>query len=269
VASDESKPDALIEVADFSFSIGKKAILRGVSVDISAGEALSIIGPNGAGKSTLLKCLDGILTGGTGSIRVHGRPLESYSRRELAKLVSYVPQADGRLLPFTVEEFVLMGRYPYLSPFSSISETDRKAVREAMALTGVEEFAGRLLTTLSGGERQKAFIAAAFAQGAAILLLDEPTTFLDPRHQDEVLRTLHRINRESGATIVSVTHDINTAALGSNRVLALKAGEVAFHGPAADVMDNSVLERIYGKRFIFAAHPLTGKPVVVPEVAEQ
>jgi len=268
----------VIDINDFSFSIGRKQILRNVSLSVEAGETLSIIGPNGAGKSTLLKCIVRILHSpsqplgrgqgggdGTGRIRVHGRPLESYTQRDLAKLVSYVPQADGRVLPFTVHEFALMGRYPHLSPFSSISEADEQAVNDALALTGVQEFRDRHLGTLSGGERQKVFIAAALCQGAGIILLDEPTTFLDPKHQDDVHRTLARINRESGVTIVSVTHDVNTAAIFSRRVLALKAGAVAYCGPSDALMNNAVLQQIYGKQFIFAAHPLTGRPVIVPE----
>jgi len=254
----------VIDINDFSFSIGRKQILRNVSLSVEAGETLSIIGPNGAGKSTLLRCIVRILTGGTGSIRIHGKPLESYSQRELAKLVSYVPQADGRVLPFTVHEFALMGRYPHLSPFSSIREADERAVADALALTGMQEFRDRHLGTLSGGERQKAFIAAALCQGAGIILLDEPTTFLDPKHQDDVHRTLGRINRESGVTIVSVTHDVNTAAICSRRVMALKAGAVAYCGPSEAMMNNDILQEIYGKQFIFATHPVTGRPVVVP-----
>jgi len=258
-------PDPIIEVRDYSFSFGRTQVLRNVSVSIDAGEMISVIGPNGAGKSTLLKCLDRILTGGTGTMRVSGRDLNAFTQRELARLMSYVPQADGRQFPFTVREFVTMGRYPHLSPFSSVREEDRLAVDEAMALTGVADFAEREVMTLSGGERQKVYIAAALAQGARILLLDEPTTFLDPHHQDDILRTLLRVNRESRATIVSVTHDINVAAFFSDRVLALRGGQVAFCGPAAELMDNAVLERIYAKRFLFARHPVSGKPVVVPE----
>jgi len=257
-----------VEIKNYSFSFGKKPALKAISLAVEAGEALAVVGPNGAGKTTLLKCLVRILTGGSGSIRINGADLGSYSQKELAALVSYVPQADGRLLPFTVEEFVLMARYPHLSPFTSVSDADAAAARDAIKLTGVEEFSGRLLATLSGGERQKVFIAAAIAQGANILLLDEPTTFLDPKHQDDIHRTLSRINRESGATVISVTHDINTAALFNSRVLALKAGEVAFCGHPSELMDNDILESIFGKRFLFTPHPVSGKPLIVPEEVE-
>ncbi len=254
-----------IEIADFSFSIGRKVILKDVSLTVRDGEYLAIIGPNGAGKTTLLKCIDRIYTGGTGTIKVDGRPLGRYSQRELAKLISYVPQTEGRLFPFTVHEFVMMGRYPHLSPFSAVTREDEAVVAEALTLTGTTEFAERHLDTLSGGERQKVFIAAALAQGAKILLLDEPTTFLDYKHRDEVNHLLRRLNRRSGVTVVAVMHDINIAAMSSDRVIALKEGSVVFRGDAKEVMHNDVLEQIYGKTFLFVEHPETARPIVVPE----
>ncbi len=254
---------ALIEVSDYTFSYERKPALRDISLTITAGERLSVIGPNGAGKTTLLKCMARILTGGKGSIRINGRQIGDYNQKDLAKFMSYVPQAQGCLVPFTVREFILMGRYPHLSPFSTISKQDIEAVSEAIVLTGTEDYAERSLCTLSGGECQKVFIAAALAQGAKILLLDEPTTFLDPRHQDDISRTLMRINRESGVTLVWVTHDINSAVLYSDRILALKDGAAAFCGPPEGLMNNETLERIYEKSFLFVRHPQTGQPVVV------
>ena len=256
----------IIDVRNFSFRLGRKPILRDVSFSVRKGEYLAIIGPNGAGKTTLLKCIDRILPGGSGQIEVCGRPLGSYRQRELARLIGYVPQADGRVFPFTVEQFVLMGRYPYLSPFSAVSREDGQAVREALELTGTAEFADRLLDTLSGGERQKVYIAAAMAQGADVLLLDEPTTFLDYRHRTEIEALLARANRRSGVTIVAVTHDVNHAALHSDRVVALREGSVAFCGSPGEVMKPDVLERIYGTSFLLAEHPRAGVPIIVPSL---
>ncbi len=258
-----------IDIQNFSFRIGRKEILRDVTFAVGKGEYLSIVGPNGAGKTTLLKCVDRLLAGGTGKISICGRTLESYRQRELARLIGYVPQADGRALPFTVEQFVLMGRYPYLSPFSAVSEEDRRAVRVAMEQTGTIEFADRMLDTLSGGERQRVYIAAAMAQGAEILLLDEPTTFLDYRHQDEVRALLSSINRESGTTILMVTHDLNGATLHSDRIVALHEGQVAFCGPPAEIMQPGVLQRIYDSSLLLVDHPQTGLPVIVPSAASQ
>jgi iron complex transport system ATP-binding protein len=258
--------NTIIEIVRFSFSINSKEILKDISLTVKEGEYISIVGPNGAGKTTLLKCLDRIHKGGSGDIRIAEKPLDKYSQKELARQVSYIPQADGRISPFTVYEFVMMGRYPHLSPFSSPSKRDEDAVHDALAMTGISEFAERFLGTLSGGERQKVFIAAALAQEAKVLLLDEPTTFLDPKHEADVHRLLARANRERGVTVVSVTHDINSAILTSRRVLALKDGAVAFCGYADKFMNNEILQKIYGKSFLFVKHPRTGKTIVAPEV---
>ncbi len=254
----------VVRIADFSYDIGGKRILDGVTLDVASGEFLSVIGANGAGKTTLLKCIVRISEGGTGSIDIMGRPAGSYPRRELARLAAYVPQSDGRSLPFTVEEFVRMARYPYMGPFSSGGPDDDRAVTEALELTGTDRFADRMLDTLSGGERQTALIAAALAQGTPILLLDEPTAFLDPRHVEDIHRILTRINRERGVTVMAVTHDINGAALMSDRVAVLKDGRIVVAGPPRDIMRDEVLSGAYGKRFLFVPHPVTGLPVVVP-----
>ncbi len=258
--------DAALQVRNLSFSIGASEILRDISFDVAEGEYCSIIGPNGAGKSSLLKCIMRIYRGFSGHVEIQGKPLEKYSQKELAARVSYVPQAGGRQpFPFTVLEFVLMGRYPHLSAFSVIRSEDETAAREYMQITGVEEFADRSLSTLSGGERQKVYITAALAQGGDILLLDEPTSFLDYRHQADVLRLLQKINRESGATIISVTHDINCALLSSNRVIALKKGSVVFNDAPAALLEGQRLSEIYDAEFQFLRHGESGSTVVAPQ----
>jgi len=254
-----------IEVEDLSFSIGEKSILRGISLGVERGEFVSIIGPNGAGKSTLLKCLVRVNRGWSGAVRLKGRGLGEYSQRELARVMSYVPQARDGAMPFTVLEFVLMGRYPYLGPFSVIDEADEAAALEVLEMVGMKDFARRAMRTLSGGERQKALIAGALSQGAEIMLLDEPTTFLDPRHEHEIINILGCINRDHGVTIVSVTHDINHAALFSNRIIAIKDGAVVFCGRPEEMMKENVLGAIYEKPFTFVNHPVTGTPLIIPE----
>lgn len=256
-----------LEIDRFSYAVGDKPILREVSFAVRQGEYLSIVGPNGAGKTTLLKCIDRLVAGGVGAIRVFGRPLRSYRQKELARRISYVPQADGRLFPYTVHEFVLMGRYPHLSALGGIGPDDRRAVSEALEQAGVAAFARRRLTTLSGGERQKVFVAAALAQGAEVLLLDEPTTFLDYRHQAEVRELLARLNREHGTTVLAVTHDVNQAALDSHRVLALCDGQVAFLGSPRELMHGERLAAIYGTEFLLVEHPGAGQPIIVPRPA--
>ena len=206
-----------------------------------------------------------IYNGGAGTIRLGGRPLEGYSQKKLARLMSYVPQAGGRHFPFTVHEFVMMGRYAHLSPFSSVSREDEEAVRDALEITGTDGFAERRLGTLSGGECQKVYLAAALAQGAKILLLDEPTSFLDYKHQAEILRLLRDVNAEAGVTVVSVTHDINCAVLSSSRILAIKEGKVSFCGTPREIMDEDVLSGVYDASFHFIHDRETGTSIVAPQ----
>jgi iron complex transport system ATP-binding protein len=253
-----------IEVRGFSYQAGGKTILREVSLRVEAGQYVSVIGPNGAGKTTLVKCIDRLLSGGTGEILVFGRALASYRQKELARRMGYVPQADERLFPFTVEQFVTMARYPYFSPFRSIAREDRQAVAEALRRTGTAEFADRQINTLSGGERQKVFLAAALAGEPDVLLLDEPTTFLDYRHREELRRLLSEANRQLGVTILAVTHDVNQAALESDAVVALREGRVVFDGPPQEVMRPEVLSGIYGSPFVLVDHPGAAVPMVVP-----
>jgi iron complex transport system ATP-binding protein len=253
-----------LRIQGLSYRIGAAAILRDVTFAVRTGEFASLIGPNGAGKTTLLKCLNRIVTGASGRVEILGKPLASYRQRDLARRVSYVPQADGRLVPFTVYEFVLMGRYPYLSPFASIGPADRAAVNEALAATGTAAFGDRCISTLSGGECQKVFIAAALAQQAEILLLDEPTTFLDYRHRLEIMSLLGRLNREAGLTMLAVTHDLSPAVMTGDRVIALKEGAVAFDGSPGELTEENALQEIYGTRFRFVTHPETGDPVALP-----
>lgn len=255
-----------LEVSDFSFWVDHRPILRQISFSVWQGEYVSIIGPNGAGKTTLLKCLLGIYGGQEGSIRWFGQPLSHYSRTELAQRISYVPQIVDPLPPFSVEEFVLLGRYPYWTPFTTIGAEDRQAVRQAMEATQVSHLADRLLETLSGGERQKVLLAAALAQGAEVLLLDEPTTFLDYRHQSEIRHLLRMLNQQ-GRTILAVTHDVNPAALDSHRILALRDGSLVGCGPPQELMHPEVLQNIYGIRLLLVPHPTTGQPIIIPEVS--
>ncbi len=253
-----------LEVAGLRLTLGGREILREVSFTLPAGEVVAVIGPNGAGKSSMLRCLVRALRPQAGEVRVMGDPLSSLRQAELARRVAYVPQVEEAENPFTVEEFVLLGRYPHLSPFTTASGEDRDAVQAALRDTGMEPFAGRRMDTLSGGERQKAALAAALAQGAPVLLLDEPTAFLDPRHQDEVFRLLQRAHGERGTAILFVTHDLNAALAYAGRVVALAEGKVAWEGPAKALADDAVLLPLYGKSFTYATHPVSGRPVVLP-----
>ena len=259
----------ILEVHDLAISLGGRAILDRVSFQVRRGEAVAIVGPNGAGKTTLLKCLGGILAADSGEVRLEGQPLVNFSRKHLARRISYVPQADTQPVPFTVDEFVLMGRYPYLSPFSPVSREDRLVVDRVMEQTGIAGFASRRLDTLSGGERQKVYIAAALAQGGEVMLLDEPTTFLDYHHQEDICRLLQETTRNARQTTVSVTHDVNRAALESDRIIALRDGRVVFDGPPEAVMHHDTLANIYGCSFVLVEHPSRGMPMIVPHTTAE
>ncbi len=254
-----------LSVESLRCSIGGRRILDSVSFEIAEAEFVSLIGPNGAGKTTLLKCLMRILPFEGGSARINGKDIRSVGQKELASLAAYVPQADSRHLPFTVEEFVMTGRYPHLSLFTTFSGEDRKAVSAAMEVTGTAALASRKMSSLSGGERQLVMIAAALAQGSSLMLLDEPAAFLDPGHESSVMRLLREINGVEGKSVLMVTHDINRAILNGGRCLVLDRGGVAYFGPATGLAASGVLERIYGRSFDYMRHPAAGCDIVLPE----
>lgn len=250
-----------------SLSIRGKPILRNVSARIDAGETWSVVGPNGAGKSTLLKSLMRIQAGWTGGLLLDGLDVRGLSQREVARRIAYVPQpCDNLGLHYTVREFVRMGRYARSGLFGS-RPGDGAAIESAMRRAKVAVFADRTLNNLSGGERQKVFIAAALAQGSGVLLLDEPTAFLDYHHQGEVAQIVRELNQECGATILSVTHDVNAALLTGGYVLALRDGEVAWSGPASELACERTLGRIFGATFRFLDDPVTNLRLVAPQGA--
>lgn len=255
-----------IEVNNLSFSFGNGAVLNSVSFNVEEGEYLAIVGPNGAGKTTLLKNIMRILSGGSGYIRVAGTDIRNYGQRELARKISYVPQPDGRHYPFSAREFILMGKYPYLNPFSRIGPQDEYEAEQVLDSVHMRPFKDRGMDTLSSGERQKIMIAASLIQKAEIFLLDEPTTFLDPRHEEEINKILKKLNRERGITIISVTHNLNLASILSDNVLALKAGSVAYAGVTAGFMQNSVLSSVYEKEFELMPHPGRDIKIILPDI---
>lgn len=219
-------------------------ILSGIDLQVADGECIAVVGPNGAGKTTLLRLLAGLLKPSRGRLESQGRPYESISRRELAIALAYVPQSRPLRVPLTVEDLVMLGRYPYLSPLRlAPRESDFEAVSRALIVAGIEPLRDRRLEDLSGGERQSAYIAAALAQEANTLILDEPTTHLDPRHQRDIATLLVKLNRERGLSIVVATHDLNFAALLAHRILALRQGAmVAFEPPAQLLRPERLIE---------------------------
>ena len=253
-----------LSIRHLTYRVGNKILLDDLSFEVQTGEYLTIIGPNGAGKSTLLKCLDNILTGWSGVVKLDGAPLQRIPQIQLACRIAFVQQSVAKLFSFTVRQLVEMGRYPHLKSLSPLTEEDRQIVEEAMSAMGITHFADRTIETLSGGEMQKVHLATALVQQADILFLDEPTTYLDYKYQSEIGRLLRTINQQQGKTVIEVTHDVNRALLDATHVIALSEGKIVFDGSPTFLMDTDHLRNIYGIDFQFADHPSLPLKIVVP-----
>lgn len=223
-------------------------VLRDLSFAITSGEFFIIIGPNGAGKTSLLKIFSRLIPPTGGSVDVLGKPLAEYTRRQLSRKVAVVPQHEPFDFPFTVSETVLMGRSPHLSLLAMERPEDLRIARQAMEFTGTVHLADRRLDHLSGGERQRVIIARAICQQPEIILLDEPTTALDPAHQLMIMDLMERFRREFGTTIIMVSHDLNLAAMYADRLLLLKDGTVQRQGRPEEVLTEEEIFRGYGCR---------------------
>lgn len=234
-----------------------------VSMVIPTGSFYAVLGPNGSGKSTLLRALLGVspIVGGTALI--DDKPVEQWNRREFARMVGAVAQSESIAFPLTTSELVGMGRYPHLGPLEAESDEDRAAIRRALELCDVHDLAERDVTTLSGGEFQRARIARALAQEPRALVLDEPTASLDIRHQMAILELL-RDSADDGMTILLITHGLDLAAQFADRMLLLAGGTVAAEGTPEEVMRTEILARVYGWPVAIDPDPRTGAPRVTP-----
>lgn len=242
---------------------GDRAAIRDVSLQIHRGEMVGIIGPNGSGKSTLLRLLSAVLRPWSGRVAIEGRPIESYAPRELSRRVGVVPQETHIDFPFTVTEVVLFGRTPHLGALAFESAHDLAIARQAMERTDVAHLAARRVTELSGGERQRVILARALAQEPSILLLDEPSAFLDIRHQVEIYDLLRDLQNE-GMTVVTVLHDLNLAGLYCDRLVLLAEGSVACSGEPAEVLTYATLTEVYGTEVYVVMNDITRRLNVLP-----
>jgi len=237
---------SIIEAHNLNFGYLDVEVLRELTFEVERRSFLTIVGPNGAGKTTLLKLLCRILAAQSGSVRIDGASIETYTTRALARKVAVVGQEFVPVFGFRVAEVVSMARTAYFDAFGFETKADRQIVAEALEMTDTARFSSRTLAELSGGERQRVFIARALAQDTAILLLDEPTSHLDLKHQVAIYDLLKKLQLEKGKTIVAVTHDINLAAQYCDQVLLLGADNSYLVGKAKEVFSAQRIETVFG-----------------------
>lgn len=245
----------MFALEDLRVTRGGKTILRVDRLQLGTAGVTVIIGHNGSGKSTLVSLLARQIRPDTGRVVLDGCDLESYSQRQLAQKVSYLPQRLPPVAGLDVRELTGLGRFAWRGTFGRSGSADRSAVEQAMLDTGCAAFADHTVDTLSGGERQRAWIAMLLAQAAPVLVLDEPTAALDLAHAYDVMTLLHRLSREAGRQVLVILHDINLAARYGDRIVALKAGRVAFDGPPQALLEPALLHDLYGVDMVLLDHP--------------
>ncbi|UCM91470.1 ABC transporter ATP-binding protein [Streptomyces marincola] len=241
----------------------RAAVLRELDVDIPERSFTVIVGPNACGKSTLLRSMARLLRPAAGQVVLGGEDIARLRAKELARRLGLLPQSSTAPDGITVADLVSRGRHPHQSPLRPWSSRDEAAVREALAATRLTPLARRPVDALSGGQRQRVWIAMVLAQETPLLLLDEPTTFLDLAHQLEVLDLCTRLHRE-GRTLVAVLHDLNQAARHATWLIAMKDGRIAAQGPPGEVVTGALVEEVFGVRARVIEDPETGTPLVVP-----
>lgn len=245
----------MIKASDISYIINNNKILDNITFTIKQGEMVSIIGPNGAGKSTLANIIMGILKSSSGTITLYNKNIHSYSKKDKAKLISYVPQDYSfSVSDFTVEEFVSSGRYPYLDYFGTITQYHLEKIHYYMNMTNVYHLKNRNISSLSGGERQKVSIAAALAQEAEFILLDEISSFLDPKTKHEINNLLIKLNVENNYTVIMVTHDLNYALAANSSFICIKNGKLFSRVNTLELVNNNILSKLFEIDFIYLNH---------------
>ena len=239
-------PRNLLSVKNLSYDYNhSESVLQNISFDVHQGELIAILGPNGAGKTTLLKILTGLLETHVGQVIYRSKDLSNLTLQERSYRISYVAQSEEIFLPYTVKQIVMMGRAPYLGIMGFEKKEDLEIVHEAMSLTEVTEMANRSIQEISGGERQRVFLARALAQQTPVILLDEPTSHLDLHHQIHFFQLLKKLQSEKNLTIIATLHDLNLAALFADRCLILKRGCVMGYGKTSDTFQSELLSSVY------------------------
>ncbi|GIM89160.1 ABC transporter ATP-binding protein [Paractinoplanes toevensis] len=243
---------------------GEAIVVDGLDLDIPHGVVTAVVGPNGCGKSTLLRALGRLLKPRDGEVLLDGQRIDRMPTREVARIIGMLPQAPVAPDGLTVADLVMRGRHPHQTWFRQWSPADQEIVGEALEWTDMRDLADRAVEELSGGQRQRAWISMALAQGTEVLLLDEPTTYLDLAHQIDVLELIRRLHRERSRTIVMVLHDLNLAARYADHVVAMRDGKIVAQGRPAEVFTVELLADVFGLSALVVPDPATGTPLVVP-----
>ena len=247
-----------------TLSYDQATIIKDLNVEIPAHQITALVGPNGCGKSTLLKGLARLLKPESGTVYLESTSIAKLSTKDVAKRLGMLPQSPVAPEGLTVRELVAQGRYPHQSWFQQWSKEDEQFTEQALAITGMLELASRPLDSLSGGQRQRAWIAMALAQNTDILLLDEPTTFLDLAHQIEVLDLLYELNQTQNRTIVMVLHDLNQACRYADYLVAMRQGYIYTQGIPTEVMTEAMVREVFGLESRIVTDPVAGTPMCVP-----
>lgn len=250
-----------LAISDLSFGYNGSATLEDVFLEVGTGEMVSLVGPNGAGKSTLIKCIDRILKPQKGTMLIDGKEASRMASKDYSRMMGYVPQSTTEVFPYTVFDIVLMGRRPHIG--WRVSRRDVRVVARTLKFMGIEEFAGRYFDELSGGEKQKIAMARAIVQEPEILLLDEPTSNLDIKHQLEVMRTVRLLVQKGGISAIMAMHDLNLASRFSDKIVMLKDGRVFETGRPESVLIPENIEKVYGVR-AEVIRDSKGRPYVMP-----
>jgi iron complex transport system ATP-binding protein len=241
-----------------------RVVVDGLDLEIPDGRVTVIVGPNACGKSTLLRALGRLLRPRGGAVLLDGAELSRIPSRRIARSIGLLPQTPVPPEGITVADLVSRGRQPHQKWWQQWSESDERAVGEAMERTATADLAERSVDELSGGQRQRVWIAMALAQDTDLLLLDEPTTYLDIAHQVEVLDLVRQLNRERGRTVVAVLHDLNQAARYADHLIAMKSGQIVAQGAPGDVVTAELVREVFGLASVVVPDPVTGDPLVVP-----
>ncbi|MFC5995926.1 ABC transporter ATP-binding protein [Pseudonocardia hispaniensis] len=253
-----------LEARDLQLGYGEHLIVDGLDIEVLDGTVTAVIGPNGCGKSTLLRALARLMPTRGGHVLLDGRRIDRTPTREVAKILGVLPQNPIAPEGLTVADLVARGRHPHQAWYRQWSSDDEDVVAEALSWTGMDQFAERPVDALSGGQRQRVWISMALAQGTDVLLLDEPTTFLDLAHQVEVLDLVERLHTEAGRTVVMVLHDLNLAARYAKRLVAMRGGRIVADGTPHQVLTEDLLRTVFDLDAQIVVDPVAGTPLVVP-----